>query len=259
MSSAPTPFDALRSRADEACLNGWPAVREVVLDAAVLRLSGGYTRRANSVNLLGPIRREPADFIRACENVYDRGGLPTIFRLSSAVPGDLGPALEQAGFGAPEDETLVLRRDLRGFRRDTEGDVSLTSRPIESGWLDALAGIQGLDDTKRDIRRLIIDAIAVPAVFAATQVDGQAVALAFGALHDGMVCINSVATHPDFRRRGFARRAIGAVLAWAAGEGRATDACIPVVAGNHPAVALCRGLGFEDEVLRYHYRRRPDA
>ncbi len=258
MSPAPLRSEALARRAEDACLNGWPAIRQVVLDAAVLRLSGGYTRRANSVNLLGPIRRDAADFIAACESVYGRHGLPTLFRLSSAVPSDLGPALERAGFGPPEDETLVLRRDLGAFQRTAEDDVSLTTRPIETGWLDALARIQGLCDAKHDLRRRIIGAIAVPAAFATARIEGQAAALAFGAVHDGVVCINSVATDPAFRRRGLARRAIEAVLAWAADKERAAEACIPVVAGNHPAVALYRGLGFEDEVLRYHYRRRPD-
>ena len=50
-----------------------------------------------------------------------------------------------------------------------------------------------------------------------------------------------------------------AVLAWALRQHGARRACVPVVADNMPALALYRGLGFDREVLPYHYRRRKMA
>ncbi|MBM6579656.1 hypothetical protein ILT44_05645 [Microvirga sp. BT689] len=46
------PDIRLAKRIEEACLNGWPALREVVFDGWLIRLADGHTRRANSVNLL---------------------------------------------------------------------------------------------------------------------------------------------------------------------------------------------------------------
>jgi ribosomal protein S18 acetylase RimI-like enzyme len=117
--------------------------------------------------------------------------------------------------------------------------------------------LQGQSDEAQDIHRRILESLAVPAVFAAVPVaPGRFGAVAFGAVHDDIVCVNSVATDPDFRRNGHAQTAISAILAWAQDRCGATGACVPVVAGNAPAVALYVGLGFRTEAYRYHYRRR---
>ena len=90
--------------------------------------------------------------------------------------------------------------------------------------------------------------------FAAAFADGRIAAVAF-AVHDGIACVNSVAADPEFHRRGYARKAISAVLSRAQDRCGATGACVPVVAANAPAVALYEGLGFRTEAYRYHYRR----
>ena len=80
---------SLAWQVEETCRNAWPALRQVLLDGWVLRFSDGLTRRANSANPL------PADFNRAdalipaCEALYRRQLLPTIFRVPSIIDPDL--------------------------------------------------------------------------------------------------------------------------------------------------------------------------
>ncbi len=62
-------------------------------------------------------------------------------------------------------------------------------------------------------------------------------------------------TDPSRQRRGYARRIIASLAAWAEDQG-ARGACLEVEARNTPALALYDALGFE-ELYRYHYRREP--
>ena len=106
MAAADDPHGALR--AEEACLAVWPALRDVLLDGWLLRFSGGHTRRANAVHVVGPSRRGAGAKVAACESLYAAQGLPPLFRLSTALPqADLTPALDRAGYRPPEDESLV--------------------------------------------------------------------------------------------------------------------------------------------------------
>jgi N-acetylglutamate synthase len=247
----------LINRVREACLNGWPALRELVYDGWLIRLADGHTRRTNSVNLLAqgalPLDRK----IRYCEAVYASQRLPTIFCIPTGADPALSRALDRRGYGPPEDESCVLFADLAETLPRPAGDIVLDEGFPMQAWLDTLARLHDQSEPTRDTHRKILRSLAVPAAFAAVRLDdGRLGALAFGAVHDGLVCVNSVVTDPAFRRQGLARKAVAAVLKWAQERCGATGACLAVVADNAPARALYRRLGFDREISRYHYRRR---
>ena len=251
------------ARVEEACLNGWPSLAAVLLDGWLLRFAEGHTKRANSVNVIAPARQTGsaslARKIAACEALYAARGLPTIFSLSSAAPQDgLEAALDAAGYGPPLDDSLVLLCDSLSGANAAEATVRLNEATPPRAWLDAFARISGLDERAATLHARILDALVVPAACAAVEApDGTIGAVAFGAVHDGLVCINSVATAREHRGRGLAGHAVAAAMAWARNEAGADAACLPVGAANAAALALYRRLGFTREVSRYHYRVAP--
>jgi len=248
------PHPLFTRRVEEACLNGWPALREVVFDGWLIRLADGHTRRTNSVNLLAagvqPLDRK----IRYCESIYAAHGQPTIFCIPSTADPALSRALDERGYGPPEDESCVLAMDFAQTPPQAADAVLEEGFPGEA-WLETLARLHRQDEAAQRIHRRILGNLVVPAVFATVAIDGILRALAYGAVHDGLVCVNSVVTDPAFRRQGLGRQAVSAVLAWAQECCGATGACLAVVENNDPARALYRRLGFTREVYRYHYRR----
>ncbi len=245
----------LEQRVEAACLNGWPALRQVWFDGWLLRFSEGHTRRSNSVTPVAPSSRDLRDKIAYCETLYARAGLPLIVRVPTMAETGLDAALDALGYAA-EDETCVIYRDLDGCLPE-RGDAELSEGMPSEPWLEAHARFTGSATSSRSLQRKILAALAVPAVFAATRTaDGRIASLAFGAVHDRIVCLNLVATDPGSRRQGLSRCTVSAVLAWARERAGAAAACLPVVASNMPAVALYRTLGFDTELYRYHYRRR---
>jgi ribosomal protein S18 acetylase RimI-like enzyme len=244
----------LEWRVEETCLNAWPALRQVLLDGWVLRFSEGLTRRANSANpLRGP--RETGDcMIAACEALYQSRGLPTIFRLPSIIEPDLDERLEALGYGR-EGESCVRYGDLTAIEAASDADVQLLMRPTRE-WFAAMAALQNHTPEQRRIYRRILGTIAIPAVFAGLAIGGQFVALAYGAIHDRLLCYESVITDPHRQRRGYARRVVTSLAAWAGDQG-AEGACLEVEAHNAAALALYDGVGLKTELYRYRYRREP--
>jgi ribosomal protein S18 acetylase RimI-like enzyme len=243
-------------RVEETCLNAWPALRQVLLNGWVLRFSEGLTRRANSANPLRGPRETDDGLITACEALYQRRGLPTIFRLPSIIEPDLDKRLEGLGYGS-EGESCVRYSDLTAVEAVSDSDVQLLSRPTRE-WFAAMGALQNHTAEQRRIYRRIVGAIAVPAAFAALAIDGRFVALAHGAIHDRLLCYESVITDPHRQRRGYARRVIASLAAWAKDEG-AEGACLEVEAQNTAALALYELVGLKTELYRYHYRREPKA
>jgi ribosomal protein S18 acetylase RimI-like enzyme len=243
-------------RVERACRNAWPALQTVWLGDWLLHFGDGLTRRANSAN---PVRPDPPDcaaLVSACEAQYHRRRLPAIFRIPSIVD----PALDRrlAALGYPsEGESLVLYGEVSAVDMTVDPAVRILSRP-NSDWFGAMCALQGHSREQHRAYRRIVGRVGVPAGFAMLTIDAEPAALAYGALSDRLLCCESVVADRRRRRRGFARRIVASLAAWAKTAG-ADGLCLEVEATNLPALSLYDGLGFKSELYRYHYRREPPA
>jgi N-acetylglutamate synthase len=241
----------LEWRVEEVCLNTWPALREVLVGGWLLRFSEGLTRRANSANALGALADiDPSD----CEALYRRLGQPAIFRVLTLLDPSIDQQLERRGYTA-EGESCVLYNDLDSFEAAADPQVQLLMEPSVE-WFAAMATLQEHTDEQARTYRKIVGRLAIPAAFASLSVEGDLVAAAFGAMHRGLLCYESVVTSGQRRRQGYGRRVVRALAAWAK-EAGASAACLQVEAGNVRARALYDAMGLKTELYRYHYRREP--
>ena len=247
-------MDRLSASVEEACLNAWPALKEIFYDGWLIRLAEGETRRTNSVNVLGRGAYALDEKIAYCERVYRAHGLPAYFRIRSNDDPALEQALAARGFRA-EDETRTLHMDFARTPPPGAGDgVELASAPPSDEWLAAHDRFCGRPPARDDIRRRLLDLVGLPIAFAATRDEtGAIVSVAYGAVHDRLVSLQWVATDPVRRREGLSRGTLAALLGWAQAMG-AEGACLQVLASNAPAIRLYGGLGFDRELYRYHYR-----
>lgn len=248
---------SLAWRVEETCLNAWPALREIVLEGWLVRFAEGISRRLNSANPLSAKAAISDAVIAETEAFYRRHGLPAIFRVPTLCPAAVERALEQRAYTA-EGETCVLHGALDAMETAIDPEVVLRPR-ADRIWFAAMAGLQGYGADAAHIYRRIVGAVSIPASFASlTGKDGRIVSMAYGSIHNGMLCYDMVVTDARERRRGHSRKIVTALAGWAKAQG-ATDACLQVVADNAPARALYEQIGLAGEVYRYHYRRAPAA
>ena len=248
---------------EERGFNAWPAPRNVYFGGWVFRLGGGYTKRANSANALGPRHEMRAGSINAyqpardfaavqaeAERFYAANGQPTIFRLSPLAGAEADAALEAAGY-EKLDPSTVMTAPLGATRAGAQVTIEPTPTPA---WLNGIAAAQGVAPSHRLIHDRIVQAIALPTAFATVQVGGAAAGFGLGVGERGAVGLFDIVVRAEFRGRGLGRAITQALMDWGR-EGGATTAWLQVFDANRVALGLYEGMGFR-AAYPYHYRRR---
>lgn len=233
----------------------WPPVEVVDVDGWRAGLSGGFTRRGNSVAAVAA-PADPEAALDRVEALYAAHGQPPVVRVCAASrPADLDARLERRGYGVAAT-TLVMAADVRtvGAGEGPGGEgwrLEESDRPEPDwlrGWLDVKAtapvdlGLAG---------RLLGGA---PAAYLRLVDGAGTVGVVRAAPADGWLAISCLVVQPRARRRGVGRMLTLEALRRAGAAG-ASAAFLQVERANVAAVALYAGLGFT-VVDRYHYRER---
>lgn len=234
---------------EQATLNAVPAPRLRFDGAFLLRGFHGGTGRANAASSLHPA---PDDELEArlgrIEAQYRRWDMAPRIRSTPLDPPDLVTLLRDAGW-REEDETLVLAGDLRPMARD-EPAARLLAAP-EPAWMEVVGTAEYQSPARR---REKVEGAALMAIPCAWILLEEAATVFVTA--DGPLCgMFDLAVRPEARRRGLARRVMGAAAAWGLAQG-CTVKWSQVSATNSASLALNAGLGMrESHRYRYFVRR----
>lgn len=247
----------LKRRVEEASLSAWPATHQVLIDGWVARISSGYTKRANSVVPLYPsMGRDLSARVVTCEKLYNRFGLPAIFRLLSfSEPESLDRLLEQRGYGYL-DGTCVMTRHLTELPEAGSAGTYCDRMDLDR-WLVEYARISGADADTNTLHREILSRIPAETGYFTLRRSEDGAALSCGlAVADGLLAgLFDIVTAPAHRQRGHATRLVWQMARWSRQQGAGT-AYLQVVETNRPAIRLYERLGFT-ELYRYWYRVPP--
>lgn len=272
-----THHPQLTQRVEEASLNAWPALHQILLDGWVLRFARGFTKRSNSIVPLyatswtesaytnpDDTRRLLAEKIRYCENLYAREQLQTVFRITSfdnisqsvklnaqfdAAKAILDELLAQRGYQR-EETSLVLSKALD--KKPARNSIKLL--PLDQ-WLLTYSQLTGLPEPAKSLHGLILKSISGDCGFAVLEEDGQAVACGMAVIEQELAGLFDIFTHPGARGAGHGTTMVNGLCDWAA-NAQAKRVYLQVVEHNEPALDLYKRLGMR-EIYRYWYRVGP--
>lgn len=237
---------------EDAALDAWPAPREMFCDGWLLRFAKGYTKRANSVNVRYESRRPLAGKIAFCEDIYDREGLPVIFRLPDPFTSKaMLNALEGAGYQL-FDPTFVLGQKIKQVGLSPE-EVTFTQ--MDSGaWINLRAELTNTPLRYWEIHREILSVIVPQKVLMGAFVGGEPVACGMAVVEGELLGYFSIYVDERFRRHGYGLATMYGLTNWGVVRG-ATFGYLQVEEDNQPALALYKKMGF-DMLYQYAYSKK---
>lgn len=266
---------------EELAANAWPARVTQTVNGWRLRYTDGVTRRANSVwpNLRAPHSSQThADLdeqLATVENFYAKHNLPSRFQICPAAqPADLAQQLTNRGYtndATTNVQTASIATILAKLNQEKiEEDLGIKAtinQHITHAWFESYCQSESVVGNAIDVRRGIMQRIAPVTGFAHISgshhlaqdnlaqhnrsQDDTPAALGLGVVERGWLGIFCMTTKPEYRRKGYAKALLHALVKWAHEQG-ASNAYLQVMEVNTPATKLYQRLGFET-VYQYYY------
>ncbi|GAA0379679.1 GNAT family N-acetyltransferase [Bacillus horti] len=240
----------------------WPSLQTKLYDGWFLRFSKGYTKRANSIHPLSPSTLELQEKIAACEELYQEKGMDVVYKMTAtAFPKQLDHELEVRGYTA-EGHTSVQTLDFSRFEgqleKETIGENNIIILDtISEDWLNDYCTLNTVSEKNKEIMRCMLGQISSSTFYVTLVHEQQTVACGLGVLEGDYIGLFDIVTASKFRKQGFGKRLVSALLQ--AGEQHgAKHAYLQVVKENEPAVHLYASFGFK-EAYQYWYRIKPST
>lgn len=238
---------------EDLSLNAWPSHQIQLYDGWILRFSYFYTHRTNCIEQIGTSSIPLIDKLDYCEEIYEKWGTPTIYKITPLLDSSFDQKLAERGYHIAH-KTEVLTLDLDQNRTASEDCSVELSDTITPEWLSALFSMKG---TVNKIHRRIVPSMyaAIPkdVIVASVRRNGRIVGTGLCILDRDYAGLYAIHVDEEFRRCHIARSLCRSLLNAAASRGT-VSAYLQVVAGNTAAKNLYLSLGFR-ELYTYWFRQ----
>ena len=233
---------------EEVMLNALPSLNTLYYDEWRLRFAGGYTNRANSVNVIAPSTIPLEEKICHCEKIYTAQRLPTVFKISP-LSLELDDLLEQAGYELVT-KTNIMTMDLReSYGKNL---TSIVTEGFHEEWQSHYFRMNETNPDKipyaKEVQSLILDQVLCAMLIRGNEV----LACGMCVIEDAYVGLYDIIVSKDHRHMGYGKDICASLLEQAYQHG-ARKAYLQVVASNTNAVNLYQKLGYR-KMYDYWYR-----
>ena len=244
---------------EELSMNAWPSLKTVFFDGWIMRLSNGYTNRANSINSIYPGKINLEEKIKYCEEIFSRYGIIPNFKLVGT--GSDEPCREQKAlneklitlnYGINDETSIQVCNELEPCTAKSDGII--VQNDFDNNWKESVIKYNKISEKHWLTFKEMLDKIAVEKIVVSKEVDGRVIGCGFGAVENEWVGVFDMVVKEELRGRGYGRQILQAILARARELG-ARKSYLQVVLSNSPALHLYRKIGYK-EFYRYWYRKK---
>ena len=240
-------------RIEELSMNAWPSLQTHLYDGWVLRFSGGYTKRANSINPIYSSDASIEEKIEICEKTYFTKGLPTIYKLTQACyPKNLDEILESKGYKKIDETSVQILNIAEDYPIDKNNRLDIEYE-FTPDWINSFVDCSNIqNESTIGIMTQMLKSIIGDKICVKMKLDNKTVGCGFGVIEENYIGIFDIIVREEDRGQGIGKTIMQGILK----EAQKRNVCkayLQVIVGNSVAENLYNKLGFK-EIYRYWYR-----
>lgn len=243
---------------EELSLNALPSLNTIFLDGWVLRLANGYTKRANSVNILYNYMSEEGNFVEKverCEAMYRVRNEKVIFKITDEMHSrKLDKLLMERGYEVDGKVSVQVAELLSISLQDVPGVTMYKYSHPDPDWINSFLDFSNVPTTHRATFVKMIELLIPKTGYFLIKDNETLDVLACGlaVLEGEYVGMFDIITNPAYRNQGYGKRLVESMLIWGQENG-AKYAYLQVLQDNKIARKLYSNIGFK-ELYTYWFR-----
>jgi hypothetical protein len=238
---------------EELTINAWPSLQTILLDGWIIRMAGGYTKRANSVNPIYNFENDLDKKINYCENIYKNNNLPIIFKIIDCDEHKvIDNKLEKLNYSKIDLTSVQIYDEIGQINSKMTNNID---KKFTDDWKNCFYQCNNIKNlqTKETIENMLKN-IRNDIISVYKTENGTFSGCGYGVIENGFVGLFDIIIKEEFRGRGYGREIVETILARAKETG-VNKAYLAVVNNNLIAKKLYGKIGFK-ETYKYWYRKK---
>jgi len=233
---------------EEFSMNAFPSQEMLLQNGCVVRLSGGRSKRLNSVNMIYRSGLSQDEIIISKEH-FDRIGFPHTFKLTP-LSHDMDTVLRHLQY-KESGRTSIQTCTIDGLSISEE--VNFTDN-YDEHWIQSYMRIGRKTPGDQKAFRYAWSSPLTKKIFASVKIGDNYVAFGVGIIEEDWIGIYGVLVDPDFRRKGLGRKVTESLLAYSKNMG-INHAYLQVEVSNPNAIRLYETIGFKEKYQYYYLQK----
>lgn len=252
---------------EEIAMNAFPSILTEVYDGWILRYTGGYTFRGNSVNPINQGIINIEEKVLECERRYAKQGLPSVFKMTEVVEDGLDLVLDKFGYEIQKKADIMVmklnhtqgvtkpekvHKGFKNYSLDSVYESKIDYYATEK-WLDDFVVLNGTtEEPTKSIAKEVLHKIQNPMFCAGIYKNEEMIACGLGVLEREKIGLFDIRVKDCYRRLGLGTEVCSQIISDGKKHG-AKEAYLQVASINDSAIKLYEKLGFI-KAYTYWYR-----
>ena len=238
---------------EELSMNAWPSIKTVLYDGWIIRLSNGYSNRANSINPIYPSGIKLEEKINYCDKLFARHGLLTTYKIIGCEEHKtIDEKLEGLHYRKINETSIQTCEISAELKNNYEG--MMISDDFDEPWISSVIDFNRIEEKHIPTFRNILGNIAGEKIVVRRETNGESSGCGYGVIGNGYVGIFDIVVKEALRGRGYGRQIVETLLS-EAGKRGVKKSYLQVMINNPVALHLYEKLGYR-EIYRYWYRKK---
>jgi ribosomal protein S18 acetylase RimI-like enzyme len=237
---------------EELSMNAWPSIQTVVYDGWIIRLSNGYTKRANSINPIYPSKINREEKIQYCKRLYTKYNLPTVYKLVECDEHKIiDRELETLKYEIVDITSVQICDDVRISEKNYAGiNVNVD---FNEKWINGFIECNNIKVECINTMKMMLKNITGNKIVVYKELNEEIAGCGYGVIENEYVGLFDIVVKENKRGNGYGKEIVESILS-EAGKAGIKKSYLQVVNNNEAAKNLYKKTGYREK-YKYWYRK----